>query len=205
MRSLWAGFALLVCIPAAAAGESTTWSAPYLGLFLGYGDANDAWDQGGAAGDLQISPEGVVFGGFAGYTHEMAGLVLGVEADLTFPDFSDAAECTAGVDCAVDVQVLSSLRARAGVAFGPVQVYGAGGLALGFIQAESSAAGGASASDTLSGWTLGGGLEYASPSGVRVGVEYRHSDYGRDNVAFANGALDLETDELRVRLSIPME
>ena len=186
--------------------EDSRWSAPYLGAFLGYGDVSDAWDQGSVPGDPQLSPEGIVFGGFAGYTHDVGGLVLGVEGDLSFPDFSDAAQCTAGADCAVDVQVLSSLRARGGVALGAVQLYAAGGLALGFLQAETSAPAGWSDNTTLSGWTLGGGIDYETASRIRIGIEYRHSDYGSADVALgpAGGDVRLETDEVRARLSIPL-
>jgi outer membrane immunogenic protein len=205
--SIAAAFAVsCVTLIAAPRAAESQWSAPYLGLFLGYGDASDAWDQGGAAGDPHLSPEGIVFGGFAGYTHDVGGLVLGVEGDLTFPDFSDAAECTAGADCAVDVQVLSALRARGGLALGAFQAYAAAGLALGFIQAETSAPAGGSDNTTLSGWTLGGGIDYETASRIRLGIEYRHSDYGSADVALgpAGGDVRLETDEVRARLSIPL-
>jgi len=203
--------ALLACLLSLAGALSASakageWSAPYLGLFLGYGDANDAWDQGVAPGDPRISPEGLVFGGFAGYQHDFAGIVLGAEADLSFPDLSDAAECSSGVDCAVDVQVLSSLRGRAGLALGSLQIYGAAGLALAFIQAESDTLG-ASDSKALTGWTLGAGAEYQAPQGLRFGLEYRHSDYGDADVALgaANGDVRLEVDEIRARISFAFD
>jgi outer membrane immunogenic protein len=205
--SIAVAFALsCAAFTAAPRAAEPQWTAPYLGLFLGYGDASDAWDQGGAPGDPQLSPEGIMFGGFAGYTHDVDGLVLGVEGDLTFPDFSDAAECTAGADCAVDVRVLSSLRARGGAALGAFQVYAAAGLALGYLQAETNAPAGLSDNASLSGWTLGGGIDYETASRIRLGIEYRHSDYGSADVALGptGGDVRLETDEVRARLSIPL-
>lgn len=204
---------LLVLLSASLAGfvrpaaASDPWSGPYVGLFAGYTDANDAWDQGGAPGDPSLSPEGISVGGFAGYTVERAGLVLGVEGDISFADFGDEDACGADLDCSLDVRVLSSLRGRAGVAFGRLQVYGTGGLAFGVIQAESDVLGGTSDSETLAGWTLGGGAEFASSAGLRLGVEYRHSDYGSAGIAGVSGQdeIRLEADEVRLRLSIALD
>ncbi len=196
--------AVFTIFNANAHAASPEWTGGYIGLSLGYADANDAWDQGGAAGDPAISPEGASLGGYVGYTVDLSGLVLGLETDLSFPDLSDNAECTALIECTVDVQVMSSLRVRAGLAMGPVQVYGTGGVALGFIQADSNELGGTSAHKTLGGWTLGGGVEYEIHGNLRFGLEYRHSDYGDTTVALggAGGDVRLETDEIRLRVAV---
>ena len=110
---------------------------------------NDVWDQGGTSGDPAISPEGIDAGGFAGYGFERDGLVLGIEGDVSFPDFSEDEPCGASFDCTLDVQVLSSLRGRAGLAFGRLQVYGTAGLALGIIQTETGLPGSGSDSEML--------------------------------------------------------
>lgn len=193
----------LVVAPVAGAAE-VDWSGPYLGLFGGYADANDAWDTGPTGSSL--SPEGFMVGGFAGYAHDAGGLVLGLETDLVFPDFSDEGSCSASpFECELDVQVMSSLRGRAGVAVGPVLLYGTAGVALGFLQADSSQ--GLSDSKALAGWTAGAGIEWQSEAGVRFGVEYRHSDYGESDVTFGGGTqgeIALETDDVRLRFSIPL-
>lgn len=195
----------MVLAPAAAASD-TDWSGPYIGLFAGYSDANDAWGAGPGPATSALSPEGVMFGGLAGYTHDADGVVLGIETDLVFPDFSDAADCTASTfDCEIDVQILSSLRGRAGVAIGPLQAYATAGFAIGLIQADSMA--GVSDSKALAGWTAGAGIEWKSGDGLRLGLEYRHSDYGESDVMFGGtnqGEIDLETDDVRLRLSIPL-
>ena len=197
---------LLPSLTTAGAAEPP-WSGPYIGAFAGYVDANRAWDVGPA--DPEISPEGLTVGGFAGYTHEVDGLVLGAELDISGADFSDSGGCDAATfTCSLDVQVLSSLRARAGIAVGQIQFYGAAGLALGFIQAESDVNGGSSDSKALAGWTVGGGAEWMAEGGLRLGVEYRHSDYGDADVNFgglAQGDVRLETNEVRLRLSIPLD
>ncbi len=198
---------LLICAVAVQPAAAADWSGPYLGLFAGYTEGNDAWNAGVAPGTPQVSPEGALLGGFFGYAHDAQPLIFGVEADLSFPDVSDEADCSASAfDCTLDIQVLSSLRGRAGVALGPLQFYGTAGLALGFIQAESSS--GVGDSKALAGWTAGTGIEWQAQSGWRLGVEYRHSDYGRSDVTFAGadqGDISLKTDDVRVRVTIPLD
>ena len=179
----------------------------YIGLNAGYSDASDSWSDAVPAGEPDISPEGPSFGVFAGYQADLSGLVVGIETDISFPDLSDNAECSALIDCNIDVQVLSSLRGRAGIAVGPILLYGTGGLALGFIQAQSDGIGGTSSSKSLYGWTLGGGAEAQIGDGVRIGAEYRHSDYGDADVDLgtASGDVSLQTDEFRLRVSISLD
>lgn len=43
-------------------------------------------------------------------------------------------------------------------------------------------------SDTLIGWTAGGGVEYALNDTVTIGLEYRHSDYGGETFHFNHGS-----------------
>ena len=80
-------FSLLSLALTTAGAAEPDWSGPYIGLFAGYTDANDAWDTGPAV--PEISPEGVALGGFAGYSHDADGLVLGAEFDVSLSDFSD--------------------------------------------------------------------------------------------------------------------
>ena len=206
MRLLIAA-ALILSFVTQASAKDEEWTGGYIGLSLGYADANDAWDLGSTPTDPVLTPEGASFGAYAGYTKNLGGLVVGLEADLTFPDLSDNAECTVVIDCTFDVQVLSSIRARAGVAVGPVQLYGTGGLAFGFIQADSNELGGTSASESLSGWTLGGGIETQLSDSVRVGIEYRHSDYGNTgiDIGIPAGDINLETNEVRLKLGIAFD
>jgi opacity protein-like surface antigen len=116
-----------------------------------------------------------------------------------------------GIDRHTDPNWEASLRGRVGWATGKVLFYGTGGLALADVRqsalysyAPSAAAGvaaanpganlgpfvnGASADNTLVGWTVGGGAEYAINKQISIGAEYRHSDYGNQSFgAIAPGA-----------------
>ncbi|MEQ1753801.1 MAG: outer membrane beta-barrel protein [Micropepsaceae bacterium] len=203
MRSplLMTAFVMLFSAGAAVADD---WNGGYVGLSLGYTDASDAWNEGGSPTDPKLSPEGASFAAYAGYGIDLTGLYLGVEGDITFPDLSDNATCDVLIECSLDINLMTSFRARAGFALGHTLVYGTGGVALGYIQADSDEFGGTSASKTLSGWTLGTGIEYQAAESVRFGIEYRHSDYGdaRFDLGTPTGDVTLQTDEVRLRLGI---
>jgi outer membrane immunogenic protein len=198
------GLAATLSLVLAGTAHATDWTGGYLGVAMGYADANDAWDQGGAPGDPSLSPEGGSFSVYAGYGVDLAGLVLGLEGDLSFPDLSDNATCDVLIECTFDVELMTSLRGRAGVALGPLLLYGTAGIALGYIATDTDEIGGVSASKTLSGYTVGVGSEIQLADSLRLGIEYRHSDYGDADVDLGvpSGNVSLETDEVRLRLGL---
>jgi outer membrane immunogenic protein len=64
--------------------------------------------------------------------------------------------------------------------------------------------------DVLTGWYAGGGAQYAVNDVVRVGIEYRHCDFGDETVNFQSGGpvfpgrtrFDLSSDQLTLRVNI---
>jgi outer membrane immunogenic protein len=198
------GLAATLSLALAGTAHATDWTGGYLGVAMGYADASDAWDEGGAPGDPALSPEGGSFSVYAGYGVDLAGLVLGLEGDLSFPDLSDNATCDVLIECTFDVELMTSLRGRAGVALGPLLLYGTAGIALGYIATDTDELGGVSASKTLRGYTVGIGSEIQLAESLRLGIEYRHSDYGDAdvNLGTPSGNVSLETDEVRLRLGV---
>jgi opacity protein-like surface antigen len=65
-------------------------------------------------------------------------------------------------------------------------------------------------SDVLTGWYGGGGIQYALNDVVRVGVEYRHCDFGDETVNFRSGGpvfpgrtrFDIDSDQVTFRVNI---
>jgi outer membrane immunogenic protein len=198
------GLAATLSLALAGTAHAADWTGGYLGVAMGYADANDAWNEGGAPDDPVLSPEGGNFSVYAGYGVDLAGLVLGLEGDLSFPDLSDNATCDVLIECTFDVELMTSLRGRAGVALGPLLLYGTAGIALGYIATDTDELGGVSASKTLSGYTVGIGSEIQLADSLRLGIEYRHSDYGDAdvNLGTPSGNVSLETDEVRLRLGL---
>ncbi len=115
---------------------------------------------------------------------------------------------TVVIDRHTDPNWNASVRGRVGWAAGRMLLYGTGGVAFedvrqsalytytptpaaGVAAANPGAnlgpfANGATADNTLVGWTVGGGAEYQVNKQVSIGAEYRHSDYGNTTFGFVN-------------------
>ncbi|HUZ12343.1 MAG TPA: outer membrane beta-barrel protein [Caulobacteraceae bacterium] len=108
-----------------------------------------------------------------------------------------------------DPHWMGSVRGRLGWAMGPLLLYGTGGVAFagvreatgyGYAPAVTPAvttanpgttfgpyANGSSGDRTLTGWTVGGGAEWALSRHVSIGAEYRHSDFGHRTFVSGGG------------------
>ncbi len=119
-------------IASAPAGHD--WSGFYIGAHVGYGEAyyDGYWD--GSSDDYDPSDldlAGIAGGLHAGFNHQMDALVLGVEGDFTFTDWSDSQTKSAGYEViSGKVKSLASLRGRLGIASDDVLLYGTGGIAV---------------------------------------------------------------------------
>jgi outer membrane immunogenic protein len=150
----------------------------------------------------RASPDSFIGGGQIGCDYQRGQLVLGFEADYDVQDWSTTRTIGAGAPfpfVAGDSSDISSkweasFRARVGYAWDRFLLYGTGGVAFsdGQVATNFIASGGFPASfvtdsQTLTGLTLGGGIEYAVWQNVSLGVEGRFSWYG--NKTFNGGSL----------------
>ena len=137
-------------------------------------------------------------GGQIGYNWQLpSNWVLGVEGDFKGDAQGPAvttllqnpvpgqANFIAGDSFRASTSWNGSVRARIGYPWGPVLPYITGGVAFAdvtltsrFIPIGIFPASSASHSDTLVGWTVGAGLEYALNPTWSLGAEYRYADYG---------------------------
>jgi outer membrane immunogenic protein len=175
--------------PPAQVTQAYNWTGFYLGINGGGGWGHSNWDTSAAS----IGISGGVAGGTAGYNWQFGNAVLGLEADVDWANLkgtSSSALCPAG--CTTSDTWLSTVRGRAGYAFGGVLPYVTGGLAMGDIRATTPGFAGASSSNA--GWTVGGGIEFALPGNWSAKAEYLHVDLGSFNCgANCNG---LPTDNV---------
>src|SRR5262245_43207209 len=110
----------------------------------------------------------------------------------------------------------ASVRARLGYAFDRWMVYATGGVAFAQMEATAALVGVpfvVSVDKTLTGWTVGGGFEYAFYNNLSLGIEYRFSQFDTESFAFGTfGRLgptaagfasnaDLQTHEVTARLN----
>jgi outer membrane immunogenic protein len=162
--------------PPPQVSQAYNWTGFYLGINGGGGWGHSNWDTSAAS----VSVSGGVAGGTAGYNWQFGNAVLGLEADIDWANLkgtSASALCPAG--CTTSDTWLSTVRGRAGYAFGGVLPYITGGLAMGDIRATTP--GFAGASGTNAGWTVGGGIEFALPGNWSAKAEYLHVDLGSFN------------------------
>jgi outer membrane immunogenic protein len=162
--------------PPAPVSPAYNWSGFYLGVNGGGGWGHSKWD----ANATGINLSGGQVGGTAGYNWQYGNVVLGLEGDMDWSGMkgtSTSALCPNG--CTTSDNWLSTVRGRAGYAFGGVMPYVTGGLAVGDIRAATP--GFAGANTTNAGWTVGGGIEFALPGNWTAKAEYLHVDLGRLN------------------------
>ncbi|MBB4858240.1 outer membrane immunogenic protein [Novosphingobium chloroacetimidivorans] len=189
-----------------------------------------------------VNDKGFTGGAQIGYNLARQGLLLGVEADLAYTDL-DKSEVLSnttnfgplGTPSATPVtrdnqyrgklDYLGTVRARLGLTFDRLLVYGTGGLAYGRINQETIYYG-PNAGDTPFfagrnrktdlGGVYGGGVEFAMPtesflnffnsSAVTVKAEYLHYDLGYRNLRFpgVNGGATIGGYNSRVRTDVDL-
>jgi outer membrane immunogenic protein len=142
---------------------------------------------------------GVMGGGYVGYNYQLnQNFVLGVEGDFQGTGASNSWQWV-GSTFARDTNVytiknqqnwLASINGRLGVAYDRALFYAIGGAAWGQGSTSLSAAsanyafiGSVSRNVDLSGFDVGGGVEYAFTPNWVGRVEYRYYDFGKYNVS----------------------
>jgi high affinity Mn2+ porin len=219
-------------LPAAAPAHD--WSGFYVGGHAGFASAESDFTatQPGAAANLTgtldlfrrydlFTGEGSNFGGFqAGYNTAFgSGLLLGVEADISFPGnmsgLSTLATPQIGTATYSDVVEMSgSVRARFGYAFDRWLYYGTAGYAwtadrLTRTQLTDNPAGASGGTVEIklprrSGWTVGAGVEAPLVPHWTTRLEYLYSDFGTASATFplAGQRFDSNLSVQEVRLGL---
>ncbi len=141
------------------------WSGPYIGANVGYG-----W----SANTDYLDPTGVFGGAQIGYNFQRGHFVFGVEADFEGAGISDSNAVAKS-----EMDWFGTVRGRLGYTFDRALVYGTGGFAFGDVKnscASVSCGGVVSASETQTGWVVGGGVEYKFAPNWSGKVEYQYLD-----------------------------
>jgi outer membrane immunogenic protein len=166
--------------PIIAAAPIFTWTGFYVGVNAGYGWSNNDFD----AVDIADEDDdgGFVGGAQVGYNYQIGSFVVGLEGDIQYADFGGELRFADGDDADLDDDIFDrgdwfgTVRARAGVAFDRALIYATGGFAF---------------ADDATGWTVGGGVEYAFTNNLSAKVEglYVNLDHD-DNFAGFDGETD---------------
>ena len=172
---------LIIADDVGVAPVSDDWSGFYAGVFGGYA-------AGTAVTVASVTDEIDVSGGLAGVAiganYQLDSFVLGVEGDLAWSGVSGSAICALnpGFECAGTLDWISTLRARAGVAFDQALIYATAGIAVAGATATVTPAPPLATgeySDTFIGWTAGIGGEVKLTDTISARAEYAYTDLGR--------------------------
>jgi outer membrane immunogenic protein len=188
MTQLASAADLPVKAPAPPLAATYNWSGFYTGLNAGWGWLRDhgntfCIDPAGVVNGFgcisntipgaQIDGDGFIGGGQIGYNWQVNQWVFGVEADIQGADIKGAVDIIfntvegPGRFVAHEkLNWLGTVRGRVGWAWGRLLIYGTGGFAYGGVDVDQNTIFPtvqypSSVSTTKTGWTAGGGLEWA--------------------------------------------
>lgn len=188
---LFAAAMLGFATPALADPYAYNWSGPYLGIHAGgaWGDASTRDDKKDGVthpGPFAYNPQGAFGGGTVGYNWQIAGIVVGIEADLGYMNLVGdgiiPSDSSSHQTLTLDGGLYGDATGRIGFLVLPTTlVYGKGGFAFYDGQAKQTSANPGyfqTGTDTFTGWTIGGGVEHFISHDVSVKIEFQHFDFG---------------------------
>jgi outer membrane immunogenic protein len=190
-----------------------TWMGPYVGGQIGYAWASSTFDLLGFNPNTNAllviassnPPAGVVGGAHVGYLYQINQFVIGVEGSVDGTSLRANAQFflpafvgnnnVLSAHATSDVQ--GTVRGKLGFAWDRVLIYGTGGFAFGGFSGNlilrgltpitvPIAIGNQFFSNNPTGWTAGGGFQYAVTDNWWVFAEYRFTDFGSFNNTLSN-------------------
>ena len=173
------------------------WTGFYIGAHTGYSRGSSNAVLSDPASTATSNFFGGVIGGVqAGYNVRLpSGMLLGVEADITFPNYLTSNSVVSSLATARSAlteqwDYVATARGRVGYATGPWLAYATGGLAWAGERFLNSPAVGSDEKvlNTRLGWAAGGGVEYAFAPHWSARLEYLYSRFEKADIAFPSGA-----------------
>jgi outer membrane immunogenic protein len=161
-----------------------------------------------AFGTGSADEDNFAVGGQVGYNQQIGGIVVGIEADMSglssqierhvsgIVDVDNGAPDLVTLNDTIDADYVATIRGRLGWAVGRTLIYGTGGIALTHVSFDreiflnqdgcpvgTTACHAGSASEFMTGWTAGGGVEHALLNNLTLKVEYLYAEFD-DEVSF---------------------
>lgn len=155
-----------------------SWTGFYAGLNVGGGwSENNSFSAGNWWGTANNEVGGVIGGGQIGFNYQLSPLfVVGVETD--FHGTSISTRNNGWLNAGVSLPWFGTVRGRVGLAAldSHLLLYGTGGFAYGEVKNDW-----AGVNSTRTGWTAGGGVEWAFLPNWSTKVEYLYTDLNNDD------------------------
>ena len=158
---------------------------------------------------MDVDTDGFLGGGQIGCDYQFApNWVVGVEGNFSWADISGSSTFPGGITPGATVTAeaktdwLVSVTGRLGYAWDHWLLYAKGGAAWAHDKyAIGTYLGTWAASETRSGWTVGGGLEWAFADNWSTKLEYQFYDFGNRDLTFVSPGLS-EPDVENVKQQI---
>jgi opacity protein-like surface antigen len=190
------------------------WTGPYIGAFAGATWGDQDWSTPGGA---VVKPDfaGYLIGGQAGYNVQAGRGVYGVEVDYGSSNATGGVGCLGNFffSCDAELHRLAMVTGRLGHTWGRALFYAKGGVAFGEVRAQTSQNEGLPIPPSFSpvngetkwatGWTVGGGMEFALTERWSAKAEYMHYDLSKETFVVDNGVtVDASTKGDIVRIGV---
>jgi outer membrane immunogenic protein len=181
------------------------WQGIYLGLNGGGTNGTTDWQYysattGAPLGTADHTFKGGLYGATAGYNWQWTPyLVTGIEGDIDMGPLDGNTACPAATfSCQTHITNIGTFRARVGLSFDRVLIYGTGGLAFGDVTIRTVNTAGIGqpnsgtaingTSDERVGWSAGAGIEFFVLSSVSLKAEWIHYDLSQTTYEVDNPA-----------------
>lgn len=174
------------------------WSGAYVGGALG---GNTIRGEDVSYGDGAKSDTGFSGAIYGGYNFQVNQWVFGVEGDVSF---SGAKVDDGDYLLPLESKARGSIRGRVGYAIENIMPYFTAGLAVGSFRVDHNGGGSDIARETLTGYALGGGIEWGITQNLIARGEYIFSGYGKNDFHFSGNdihEIKVQTHDFRIGLA----
>ena len=172
------------------------WTGLYLGATAGYGWGTSRQTDTGGTTTGDFDTDGFIGGGTLGYNFQRGQIVWGLETDLSYTDVSGGSFTNCAAGCSSSMDWLWTLRGRVGLDVNGWMPYITGGLAMADVSAVTQAT--SIGSETLTGWTIGGGLEVKLDRNWSFKTEYLFVDLGEMKGPLGADTIRADFNELHI-------
>jgi outer membrane immunogenic protein len=185
--------------PMYAPARVTDWTGVYLGI-QGGAVRRDALAELGLFGfELDGSKTGGTAGAVLGYNWQHGSFVYGLEGDWSWIGAKTGHLANLGqTSTSFDINSVSTIRGRAGLALDSTLFYLTGGAAFGHIKntfafsVTDAVAFSFTQNETKAGWTVGAGVEHMFAPNWTARAEWRFVDLGKNGVPCKPGTQSCE-------------
>ena len=136
-----------------------------------------------------VDSDGLIGGVVGGFSWQHGPFVIGLEADYMGADIDGGGDINNGTNrIKVGFDNLADLRMRLGYAFpNNLLLFGTFGGAWAGADVYMSGPGGGFRETSFTGWSIGGGAEYAFEKDWSLRFDYQFTDFGEESVTFQGG------------------